>query len=665
MTQTAACPDCGARLSDEQWSAGLCLSCLLELGLSSHDQAAPGDRAVEAPTVSFTPSLAAGQILGDRYRVRLLLGRGGMGEVFRAFDLKLRVDVALKAVRSTLLADERALTGLRQEVRAAREIVSPNVCRVFDLVEFDGRELVSMEYVDGVTLADVLRERSPLDLSEARDLAAQFLAGLDAIHSAGLVHRDIKPENLMLTRAGRVVVMDFGITRAASEARVRTVAGTAAYMAPEQARGGAVDARADVFSAGVVLAELVAPGGARTQAAREAVWRGVHDEPPRLDDTPWAAVLRKAISRTRDQRYATAAALARALDEVTLRTAGDESLRPYPGLAAFTERDAAFFVGRELEIEAMWKKLRRPHLQALIGPSGAGKSSFLRAGLGSSAPAGWRVMFTTPGNRPFASLAHALAPELAGDADAVARLLDFEQPGVAGEVVTRWRRRHDQALLVIDQFEELFTQSTTDVQERFARMLAGLALEADVHVLVSMRDDFLFHCHRFESLAPLFSELTVIGPPTGAALRRALVQPAVKCGYRFEDETMVDEMLAEVSGERGVLPLAAFAMARLWESRDRDHGLLTREAYQAIGGVAGALAQHAEATLDTIGQDRVPIVRELLRNLVTAQGTRATLEHDELLSVFEPATRPQAAEVLDALIDARLLTVVRNRIGGA
>ena len=199
------------------------------------------------------------------------------------------------------------------------------------------------------------------------------------------------------------------------------------------------------------------------------------------------------------------------------------------------------------------------------------------------------------------------------------------------------------------------------MQGRFAQLLAGLALEADVHVLLSMRDDFLFHCQRFESLAPVFSELTAIGPPTGAALRRALVQPALKCGYRFEDETMVDEMLAEVAGERGALPLAAFAMARLWESRDRDRGLLTREAYQAIGGVAGALAQHAEATLDAIGQDRVPIVRELLRNLVTAQGTRATLERDELLSVFEMRGRrgrgaAQACEVLDALVDARLLT---------
>ena len=107
-----------------------------------------------------------------------------------------------------------------------------------------------------------------------------------------------------------------------------------------------------------------------------------------------------------------------------------------------------------------------------------------------------------------------------------------------------------------------------------------------MHVLLSMRDDFLFHCHRFASLTPVFSALTPLGPPTGAALRRALVQPALKCGYRFEDESLVDEMLAQVAGERGALPLLAFTAARLWERRDRERGLLTRAAYDEIGGVS-------------------------------------------------------------------------------
>ncbi|MEJ2084597.1 MAG: hypothetical protein P8Y44_02830 [Acidobacteriota bacterium] len=156
-------------------------------------------------------------------------------------------------------------------------------------------------------------------------------------------------------------------------------------------------------------------------------------------------------------------------------------------------------------------------------------------------------------------------------------------------------------------------------------------------MLLSMRDDFLFHCTGQEALAPIYSELTPLKPLSGTALRRALVQPALKCGYRFEDDTLVDEMVAEVADERGALPLLAFAAARLWSLRDREQGLLTREAYEHIGGVGGALAQHAEQTLERIGHDQILTVREIFRNLVTAQGTRLARGRDELLSVFSAA----------------------------
>jgi hypothetical protein len=125
---------------------------------------------------------APGQVLGERYQILEMLGRGGMGEVWHAFDLKLRVEVALKALRPEFFKSERRLELLRQEVRAAREVMSPNVCRIFDLIEIEGRELVSMEYVDGATLLGVLQERGPLELKEAQDIASQFLAGLEHRH---------------------------------------------------------------------------------------------------------------------------------------------------------------------------------------------------------------------------------------------------------------------------------------------------------------------------------------------------------------------------------------------------------------------------------------------------------------------------------------------------
>jgi WD40 repeat protein len=365
-------------------------------------------------------------------------------------------------------------------------------------------------------------------------------------------------------------------------------------------------------------------------------------------------VLRKAVAKRPDDRYGSARALTRALEEVTLRVEGAEDLRPYPGLASFTEEDSEYFFGREAEVEALWGKLRRPHLLAIIGPSGAGKSSFLQAGLIPAAPEGWECLLCTPGSVPILTLGKALAPRLSGDPEILQKLVEFDDPDVAVEVVGRWRQRHVEALLIVDQFEVLFTLNPPEVQARFAELLGRLALEADVHVLLSLRDDFLMSCRHHEALVPIFSELTAMLPPTGAALRRALVQPALKCGYRFEDEALVDEMLAEVEGERGALPLLAFAVARLWERRDRDQGLLTRQAYEDIGGVGGALAQHAEATLDRIGRERQSIVRETFRNLVTAQGTRAAREMEELLSVFEH--QDAARRVLRELIDARLLT---------
>ena len=678
---------------------GLCARCLLGLAISASQEVsseAPTLPEVpissEAPTVGISSAdFSAGEVRADRYQIRSLLGRGGMGEVWRAYDLKLRVDVALKALLPELVEDEQALASLRQEVRSAREVISPNVCRVFDLEEMDGRELVSMEYIDGTTLLEILQNRGPLDLGEAREIAAQFLAGLEAIHAAGLVHRDLKPENIMVTRSGRVVVMDFGIAKGLAEGSSGAIAGTPAYMAPEHARGGAVDARSDVFAAGVVLAEMIAPDGVGDLAARQSVWEGAQHDPPDLPESPWLPVLRQALAKNPDRRYAGASSLVRALEEVALRVEGAEDVHPYPGLAAFTAEDAEYFFGRELEVEEMWKKLRRPHLTALIGPSGAGKSSFLRAGLLSVMPAGWRAVVCAPSNRPFMALASALANELEGDTEAVQQLLQFDSSDIAVSVISSWRRQHEQALVVVDQFEELFTQNPSEVQARFSEFLSRLVLEADTHVLLSMRDDFLFYCSGQSALAPIFSEMTPLRPPSGAALRRAVVQPALKCGYRFEDEELVEEILSEVEDERGALPMLAFAASRLWEQRDREEGLLTRQAYEAIGGVGGALAQHAEATLERIGGERVPIVRELFRNLVTAQGTRAARDREELLSVFgaddslgirvgeglapsrddvgaslagaregaSPSPTPEreaAKTVLNTLIDARLLT---------
>ena len=369
-----------------------------------------------------------------------------------------------------------------------------------------------------------------------------------------------------------------------------------------------------------------------------------------------------------------------ALAHVPEERADDRS--PYPGLAPFSEADAADFFGRETEIAALWRKITGRRLLAVIGASGAGKSSLVRAGVVARAPPGWHAVVCQPGEDPFLAMARALAPDVTGDAAETQRLLAFQDPDIALAVAARWRGRWDEALLVVDQFEELFTLNPEPVRERFADLLRRLVDAAGIHVVLVLRDDFLLECHRHPEFAPIFNDLTPVGPPAGGELKRALTEPAARRLFGFESESMVDEMVGEVEAERGALPLLAFAVSRLWEMRDRERRLLTRTAFQHLGGVGGALARHAEATMDRIGTDRIALVRELFRNLVTAEGTRAVREWGEILSVFRaestsrfPGDKPpgygppsaavgggltppqlEAEEVLRQLVDARLLT---------
>ena len=173
--------------------------------------------------------LIPGTVLSGRYRIVSLLGRGGMGEVYRADDLKLGEAVALKFLPESLRRDPDARERLVTETKLARHVSHPNVCRVFDLSESGDRHFLTMEYVDGEDLAALLKRIGHLPRQKAIDIARQLCAGLDAVHEVGILHRDLKPGNVMLDGNGRVRVTDFGIAVAAERgARDATIAGTSA-----------------------------------------------------------------------------------------------------------------------------------------------------------------------------------------------------------------------------------------------------------------------------------------------------------------------------------------------------------------------------------------------------------------------------------------------------
>jgi len=198
-----------------------------------------------------------GTVLGGRYRIVSLLGRGGMGEVYRADDLKLEQPVALKLLPAALAGDAEAQARFLREVRVARQVSHPSVCRVFDIGGADGLHFITMEYIDGEDLSTLLRRIGRLPEDKALEIARQICAGLAAAHDAGLLHRDLKPANIMIDGRGKARVTDFGLAGLAGEFSIADrSAGTPAYMAPEQFKGGEPSVRTDIYALGLVLYEL-------------------------------------------------------------------------------------------------------------------------------------------------------------------------------------------------------------------------------------------------------------------------------------------------------------------------------------------------------------------------------------------------------------------------
>jgi len=253
------CPACGAPVVPVQSTAPA----------AAAERPAPsmltGQATMGAPPADFPSSSSSGQHgrfvpgtkLGSRYRVVALLGRGGMGEVYRADDLELGQAVALKFLPEAVSRNPEELARFRSEVRVARQIAHPNVCRVYDIGQADGHVFLSMEYVDGEDLASVLRRMGRPTADKAIEIARQICLGLAAAHEAGMLHRDLKPANIMIDGRGRARITDFGLAGLADElSKEGSYAGTPAYMAPEQITGGRVSVRSDLYALGLVLYEL-------------------------------------------------------------------------------------------------------------------------------------------------------------------------------------------------------------------------------------------------------------------------------------------------------------------------------------------------------------------------------------------------------------------------
>jgi serine/threonine protein kinase/Tfp pilus assembly protein PilF len=299
--------------------------------------------------------LEPGQSFGPRYHIKKLLGLGGMGAVYRAWDTELSVDVAIKLIRPEIIADPAAAAEIqrrfKRELLLARLVTHRNVVRIHDLGEISGIKYITMSFVDGIDLASILEREQKLTVPRALKIARQVCAGLVAAHSAGVVHRDLKPANVMVGKGDDALIMDFGIARMTEDpggdvetgvreaftpvggsmgaryagmTRLGSMVGTVEYMPPEQARGEQVDQRADVYAFGLMLYDMLAGPVRTAQAASPLAELEARSNAPLpllhsiVKEVPeaFSAVIAKCLAPNRDERYQTSAELQQALDRL-------------------------------------------------------------------------------------------------------------------------------------------------------------------------------------------------------------------------------------------------------------------------------------------------------------------------------------------------------------
>jgi serine/threonine protein kinase len=651
----------------------------------------------------------------NQYEIIKMIGEGGMGTVYLARDLRLGRRVAIKFLQS----QQPELTQrFLIEARATARCEHDNIVRIYEVGEHNGMPYMVLEFLNGKPLTHHIKNGQRLPYTRAVEVMTQVLRALEIAHGQGIVHRDLKPDNIFILDSGGIKVLDFGIAKVleaqqqpvqmssnairipsplelatgsnASLTRHGTIMGTLKYMSPEQwGIGIEIDRLSDIWACGVLLHRMVCgrhplhplDGNQLVVTAMlELPMPSMAEAAPTDCPKELVQVVDRCLMKVKEQRWQSAADLMRAVEPFlpgrkTAEIKIDES--PYAGLSSFQEADADKFFGRSREIAAMVTRIRDRPMMAVVGSSGVGKSSFVRAGLVPALKRSgeqWETLVVRPGRKPMEALSAITAPMMATAANLADEMEEQKklveklrrEPGHLGHLLRgRARRDSRRILLFVDQFEELFTL-VHEATER-AAFMACLAAVADdatspLRVVLSVRSDFLDRIAEDQAfVAEITQGLFFLGPPNRASLRDAIVQPADLAGYHFELDATVDDMLDHLETTPGALPLLQFAASKLWENRDSARRLLTHQSYAQMGGVAGALATHADQVVQEIGAQKQPLVRAILLRLVTPERTRAIVPMDELRELSREVGEVQG--LVDHMVDARLL-VVQTMEGG-
>lgn len=628
--------------------------------------------------------------LGPFYLLRSL-GQGGFAPVWLACERYGTTDLRTVAVKLFALdalagdgpgaARERVIA----EARALCRVEHPHIVRFHALAidEAAGVMGLVMEHLDGAPLGARIAA-GPLSVAETLGIGKAIAAALGAVHRGGLAHGDVKPANILETARGPTLI-DFGVASAhelASSAqrspsvdldatpRLRGGAGgTLGYVDPHAVRSGAgASPAADLYALGATLFTCLTghvPASGRGGAPLDlAILEGRAPAPEittlRPDVPAALAELLRALLRPEPAaRPRSADVLAARLDAVWRSTVAAgralpaEEVGPFRGLGPFEAGDGDLFFGRAAEVAAALEALRGRGLVALVGPSGSGKSSLLRAGLLpaiaegalSPWPAAWEVALLEPGGGAWKAPA-----ELAG---LLSRALRDGAEGAEDALAARVEATGRGVLIVVDPLDAPASGGGGGL----TLLLGAIGRRGlpGVRAVVSVRRDRLDALLAAPGLGPVLARsLMLVQPLAAAALREGVEQALTAYGYTFEDRALADELFAEIDATAGSTALVQFALAELWKKRDAAAKRLTREGLRAVGGIAGALDRHAEATFVALGPAAEETARLALLSLTSPEGLRLARSGEQL----HEAAGARAGAVIEAFAAARLVVPV-------
>ena len=636
------------------------------------------------------PDHARGRSLRG-YVLHELIGEGSFGSVYRATQPGVGRDVAVKVIRAELADDRSFVRRFEAEAQLVARLEHPHVVPLYDFWREPGGAFLVFRLLRGGSADDLLARSGPLDLERATRVLDDVGSALSAAHGSHVVHRDVKPANVLFDEAGVAYLSDFGI--AASTAiepanPQRWSAGSVLYASPEQLRDGTDDARADQYALAVTMWELLtgrAPFDAIESSAILATKLTAPLPPVHEHRTDLAAahsaVLARASAVHPNDRFADigefVAAWRRAMASSTVGSTGPAGIppaagaerrhaptmagadavvrNPYVGLRAFREGDTADFHGRHALTDSLAATAAAAPFLAVVGPSGSGKSSLVLAGLiPRLRGAGCLVASMTPDTDPMTSLSEALSQIALSDQAPAVSVAALRRPdGV--RAAARAISSDGELVLVIDQLEELWTLVGDDDRQAFLEALHA-PIEAELlRVIATVRADFFDRPLADPVLGPLTAAHTFgVTPMSTSELHDAIAAPAEAVGVRFEP-ALVSRLVAETADQPGSLPLLQFALAELFDGR--TGAVITNDANDELGGLAGALARHADAIVAGLGGVDTTTVRRMFARLVTpgegSEDTRRRVPMRELVGV------PQ--EIIAAFVDGRLITSDRDR----